>query len=418
MVIAIKRETIEYRGDSHALPKPTTFRDGDYYFPIPAGSTFYETDTGRNYGYDGNAWSIVSENITGDSSYTIYLAGTVVKARRNSDGTIPYSGDNTVDAGPTIANAAKNIPGATTTGYGGTINIMRGDYKIVSEIKVDYTETGYEAVEFRGEGKATRLRFIPSSGLTNGFLIGMPRPAFKDLTIYGNSNVTNLIQVARNGFSPRLDYGIIQNVQLDGNPATATTYGGGGIGAIVLTQKGLYVQGTTTAPFFWKITNVDCRGLGIGMDFYDQMATSSMQTGITTNDCDIGIRLSGGQHHISNIWTQGESDGGRFGIYIDNIGTGQGGMTKISNLMAELFKTATECAAVYEAGATGNVECVNVQNGYADDKYWFHVLDRSGATTRVILITHIRLTFYINLNSDTDSGLQDTLHLEKKKEYY
>ena len=56
MVIRIKRARVDFAGPSDATPKPTTIRDGDAYFPIPAGSTFLETDTNALKEFDGTNW--------------------------------------------------------------------------------------------------------------------------------------------------------------------------------------------------------------------------------------------------------------------------------------------------------------------------------------------------------------------------
>ena len=113
---------------------------------------------------------------------------------QEADGTIVSS--SSTDASIPIAYAINNIPGAAARGNtgGGRVFIFAADYECKTTITADVSTMTYNNVDIEGEGKATRIRFTPSSAITNGFFIKMSRPRLANMIIYGNSNVTNVVQ--------------------------------------------------------------------------------------------------------------------------------------------------------------------------------------------------------------------------------
>ena len=141
------------------------------------------------------------------------------------------------------------------------------------------------------------------------------------MRIYGNANVTNLIHVTGRSTPARNDYGIIQNVQLDGVPATFVDHGGT-IGLPTANQIGIFMDGGVTYPmYFWKLNNIDFRGLDIGLHCFGFQATSTQQDGITADACNVGEKLSGGQHLINNCWFQGYTNVGQYGLWLYSGGS-------------------------------------------------------------------------------------------------
>jgi hypothetical protein len=366
-----------------------------------AETKFYETDTERTARWTGSIWNFPIPFVSAsEGSFTVYIAGTTVKARNNMTGLIAASGDNTVDAVPTIEYAINNIPGAAADGWGGKVHLMRGLYKCITQLDLDIANTTYHGVELTGEGKGTRLRFIPASGspIVDGIKIKMSRPRIANLVIYGNDYVTNLIHDVGSG-SVRHDFGIIENVQFDGVGFTHTQPEWNTVPSTVTNQVGLLHDGSVVANFFWTLNNCWFRGLHMGVNCYDQYATSTSQNGNVFLNCEYGERLSGSQHNLSNFWIQGITTVGKYGLWfkpegvVGNSGLGEGavaGITNIINIQAELHKTAEECAAVLiEKGTSGtpgstktpaNIRMVNVRNSYSDPQYWFSVIDKTDNT--------------------------------------
>ena len=311
----------------------------------------------------------------------VFKDGTTYYAQE-ADGTIVSS--STTDASVPINYAINNIPGAAARGWGGRVFIFAEDYDCKTTIGLDSTVTSYSAIELEGEGKGTRLNFTPSSALTDGIKLKSSRPRIANMRIYGNANVTNLIHILGHGTNPRVDYGILENLQIDGTPATTDTLAAG---TPTSGQKGIYMQGDTAtlATFFWKFLNLDFRGLDIGAHLFNAYSTSVSATNITSLNSDTAMKISGGQHQIANCYFQGEGTVGRYGIHVTGLeGTASGHMTRITNVIAELLKTGTECAAVLiEGNVTAPVYTSNVQNGYEtlDPFLWHSVLDRSGSNT-------------------------------------
>jgi hypothetical protein len=73
---------------------------------VSADSRFLETDTRQEFIWSGSAW--VAKAIDTPYTYTIYKAGSTVKAKNNSTVTVDYTGDASTDCAPTIQNAIQN----------------------------------------------------------------------------------------------------------------------------------------------------------------------------------------------------------------------------------------------------------------------------------------------------------------------
>ena len=313
----------------------------------------------------------------------VYKAGTTYVAK-TYDGKVLAA--STADAAIPINAAINNFPGALARGYAGRIFIYAGTYDCKSTISADSDVTAYHAIELEGEGIATSLNFTPTSALTNGLFLKMARPRLANMRIYGNSNVTNLVQIKGEATAAfRNDYGIFENLQIDGNPATGVSFSSSS-GIFTTGQKGLYFEGSR-ATYFYKLNNIDCRGLDIGVHFFNQKSTSSLTSGVTAINCDTGMKISGGQHDIQNCWFQGEDSVGRFGIWILPEGTGVGAFTSVSNVQTELRKTGTECAGILVDTGVSNIWLSHIRNSSASDNEWWHVvLDKTEQNPSVVYL--------------------------------
>ena len=344
---------------------------------VPTNSIFLETDTGRWLVYNGTAW--ISFYKTRES-YAGYVYkdtdGYYISTDKNGD----VLNRNNTDASLAINAAVNNIVNGDTLGYGGQIRIGADDFQCKTLVDMSIDTTGYHNVELVGNGfLATRLNFTPGSALTTGIRMKMLGAALEGLRIYGNANVTNLVQAIGKGAGfTRHDYGRIENCYFAGTSATDEA---GASRTITSGQKGLYSDGTiaTFATYFWNISNNVFDGLDIGMHLYNQHSTSSSQVGNKFYLCEEGARLSGGQYNISNMWHQGVPTIGKYAIRILPEGTGGGNQINITNLHCELHKTTTKCAGVYIEDPVANIRLINIRNAYSDPDYWFSVIDNSGS---------------------------------------
>ena len=348
--------------------------------PTPANTAvnaiFDETDSGKNFYNSGTAWLPLITRAA--HNQTIFKDGSTYYATDSSGKVLSTS---TTDASVPINAAINNIPGAATRGHGGAVFIHAGDYDCKTTVLHDIDTTTYHGVTIMGEGFGTRLNFTPSSTLTDGIHIKALGDRVSSLRVYGNSNVTHLITATGKGAGfTRHDYGSIDHVRFDGANASLN----GGAPAPVAGQVGFYMNGTvaTLAEFFWKIHNCDFRGLDIGLHAFDQYSTSTSQSNLTFFNCTTAEKISSGQHNINNLWIQGDTNNGQYGIYFASEGTGVGHTTNLNNLQIELHKTATVCAGIYiEPAAAGNIRISNCRNAFADPDYWFTIIDRSTSYT-------------------------------------
>ena len=80
-------------------------------------------------------------------------------------------------------------------GWRRRVFIHAGDYDCKTVIDAKFPTTGYHGVKLEGEGKATRLNFTPSSYLPDAVRFSMNYPALRNLSVWANENVTNLVNV-------------------------------------------------------------------------------------------------------------------------------------------------------------------------------------------------------------------------------
>lgn len=263
------------------------------------------------------------------------------------------------DASVAINAAIEGIP--DTGSWGGTIFIYRGDYDCKTTVTADVSSLAYNGIHLVGEGAATRLNFTPSGSLTNGILLKVSDPRLAHMRIYGNSNVTNLVQAVGVGGNPRHDYGIVEGITFDGANSvdgiddhyTALPTAG---------QKGLFMNGANASrsTFFWKIHDCDFRVLDIGLHAFDQFSTSTSQNNNTFFNCETGVKISSGLHNINNCWFQGATDVGLYGIHLLTEGTGTANIININNIQAELPKTGGAITAAVYINGPSNIRLTNV----------------------------------------------------------
>ena len=178
-------------------------------------ATFEETDTGKVYRNNGTAWR--PEYLKNPASMIVFKDGTTYYAQE-ADGTIVSS--STTDASIPINYAINNIPGALANGYGGRVFIYAGKYTCLTGIAADFDVTGYHGVSIMGEGAGTQLIFEPISTLTNAILLRMLYPQLKDLLVWAkNANVVNVIKAGSPTAVAQYNWGLIENVSVNGRPS-------------------------------------------------------------------------------------------------------------------------------------------------------------------------------------------------------
>jgi hypothetical protein len=317
-------------------------------------------------------------------SVVVYKAGTTYKAKNMVTGDT-LATTSTTDASTVINAAINNIPGAAARGYGGIVFISAGDYDCKTLIDLNIDTTTYHAVQLVGEGIGTNLTFTPASALTNGIRLRMANARLSNMRVYGNANVTNIIQAIGKGSGfTRHDYGVLDHMRIDG--ATAIAQGTTSITATA-GQKGLLIEGTAAnlAEFFWKIHNCDFRGCDIGIHAYNQYSTSTQQVNNTFYSCATGVKISSGQHNIDNMWVQGDTGEGVYGIWLSSEGSGHGNNINIDNLHTELTKTGVLCAGIYIDGTVTNMKLGNIRQTFNDGELLRHVVYDVTTTSRTNL---------------------------------
>ena len=216
------------------------------------------------------------------------------------------------------------------------------------------------------------------------------------MTIYGNSNVTNLVGAYGRRTLPNLqrsDSGIIENIEFRGaNTRTigvSEAYWLDDEAAPVAGQVGFYKDGTLTggdgATYYWRIDKCDFRSLDIGAYAKNRRSTSSFWTNLIFYVCTTGLKISTGEHNISNVY----ATSGNYGRYVIHFATDPG---------ADINE-ATACRAVNIHGEMhshdiNNLECavvlidkgcsaIALQNIYAasaamnNHEYAMRVIDRN-----------------------------------------
>lgn len=328
----------KYLGDAHwkglstDLPKPVG---------APTGAMFVETDTDRVARYNGTNWIYPDQSTsTGASTYTIYIAGSTVKARNNRTGLVDVAtADNTNDASPAFNAAINNFK--NITGYGtdtasafdgkasihaGTIFVMAGKYKCKTTINMSVQPGAAEknSINIVGEGNGTQLRFEPTTSLTNGVLMKGNFNRLAHMLIRGNTNTVNLVK----GEGPpesqggQFNWQSLEYMMLCGPPsgipdgsttppgyARAANTGSETFGAMVTGQTGLYMQadGSETSAFTanWKVTNTQFFGLDVGAKLIGEYVDMSNWDNLHFGACETAMIIEGVQHNISNVRIEG-----------------------------------------------------------------------------------------------------------------
>lgn len=344
-----------------------------------------ETDTRKTYYYQSGVWTEESPTIPptsniGNTAYTIYIAGTLVKARNNRTGLVPYSEDNdtitTANAFNNAINDIQNIPNiGLHSRFGASVQIMAGLYKCRSTI-INDRGTGSVAAErigisLKGEGASTIIQFTPTSTLADGIMVRSRWADVREMTLTGNSNTTNLLAIrgeasTYNGVNyNRNDGGIISGIQFHGaNSNMINASGTGGTNGIndpgpVAGQTGILFDAgdpgfiNKGATFFWKIRDCSFVGLAYGIDAKGQLATTIDLVGCDFFYNNVGGRFEQIEHNICNTRFDGSVKYGDIGFWFRpsddwNPSTGQGGiagLTSVSNMSFEMWKAGS--TAIY-----------------------------------------------------------------------
>jgi hypothetical protein len=116
---------------------------------VPANSFFYETNTFTTYTADGSGgWNEKSNVI--DNTYTIYIAGSIYKAKNGNTGVIDIK-NTTPDLGALISSCITNLP------TGGKIKILGGNYTTQSVVTIPTASSG-ATVPYEIEGMRSNIR--------------------------------------------------------------------------------------------------------------------------------------------------------------------------------------------------------------------------------------------------------------------
>jgi hypothetical protein len=337
--------------------KPTT--------GILPDTMFIETDTSLFYFWDDmmSEWMehhASAPNTSMVASLSVYRVGDMVTVRNNITGMHAFEVDDTGTGNASTAfnYAIQNMPTSTVVGtvtYKGRISVMAGAYQCKTLIDFDADALGYNGIELVGEGRGnTRLVFSPTAALTNAVRFRMSRPRIADLSIYGNSNVGNLLTV--NATATAYWLGVIERVQFDGANYNAGSTESG-LANYTPGQKGIIIDGSSgiaAKVYFWRIHGCFFRGLEMGVHLYDQQATSVNQSDNAFLNCRIAEKITASQQNLHNFWIQGDANNGDIGIWCTPQGTGVGSLINISNINIEMGRTA-DITAPITGGTSINV---------------------------------------------------------------
>lgn len=335
------------------------------------------------------------------ASVSIYKVGSTYVAQ---DYTGKILSTSATDASVVFNAAIANFPNALARGWGGKILAYAADYDCKTLIDMNGPTLTYHGIHLVGEGPGTRLNFTPSSALPTGLRIKMKQCRLADMQIFGNANVTNLVEAVGPGASTRHDYGTLEGLFFNGaNVVTDAPV------APVAGQKAIFMDGTVTALFWWTIRNCHFRSFDIGVHLKELFTTSVDQSNITFSMCNEAERISGGQHNISHAWIQGHGAApdspaniGQYGFHLMREGAGTPNYVNITDVQGELRKAGTTCALVY-VDVTGipqgegitNIYTERVRNANADNVLWHHVLDES--------------LLHVNLNAESGYFLRPSM---------
>lgn len=327
------------------------------------GYIFYEIDTGTTSYHNGTAWAVKTLSSQWmPFAFVVYKAGSDYKALNVASGVVEST--SSTDASIPINYCVDAIDG---TDEGGRIMVDRGRYTCLTELSMVSADRG---MELKGIGRQTWLDFTPGSALTDGIHLEMQNPRLRDFRISANSNVTHFIAFKGPGLR-----GILDNVYFDGYGITAG-------------QVALYQDGSVGSVGHWSMTNnffnlIDTGFLADGSVGSNATATQWINT--VFSDVNVGFDLGCSQHQITNVYHQGNATNGVTTVRLRSPDVGVGQDCKITNVVAELFKTGTNCQTVLlESGAKYNL-IVGASNYKDDGGIWRTVVNNSGNTSNVIL---------------------------------
>lgn len=320
--------------------------------------------------------------------YVIRVNGANYEAVNVSTGTIDFT--NTTDATLTINSA---IGAINDTGEGGTIFIERGTYECKTTINIAPASGNVvRGVALIGDRFETLLNFTPAGAVTNGIVCTMSNAKIADLRIMINTNITNAFKFTGNA-SGGGDRGIMQFVELDGPNAHTT-------GAPVTNQVGILQDGATASPYWWVFDDVAIRAFDIGFKTTGANATSTHWTNSNFWNCTVGMYMDSIEHVGSNLWFQGSTAYGRYGIEF----TTNGDSNLFTNLYSELNVTGQTCATVlFDSGAAYNT-ILGTQNMFNDGVNFFNVKDNSAQVTNTFFTSDGLVTRGGNIKIGTATG--------------
>ncbi len=133
------------------------------------------------------------------------------------------------------------------------------------------------------DGKAT-LSFAPKSPLEDGLLIRSFDVVVKGGAINGNARVVNIVRKAGNG----------QRGEINGVTITGTTTTG---------QRCVYIDGTTPAVFFTRITNVNVMKCDTGL-LLTGLSNATFVNNFNAADVNLPIDISTQQVIVSGVYAQ------------------------------------------------------------------------------------------------------------------
>jgi hypothetical protein len=365
---------------------------------IQPGARFLETDTNQEYFWSGSEW--LAKATDTPWTYTVYKAGTTVKAKNNTTGAIDYSGDATVDCSPTIQSAIHNVANvgsdAGDAEFGAGIFIKKGVYKCTTYIDASAANGVRNGIRLKGECTGgTVLSFEPVSTLLAGLFINQNFSSLSDLTFRGNTNIGNIVYMYTT-LANRARNFTINNCHFEG--PNAYPFAGNGTGEPSGSQIGLFQDGQLASwIYWWKITNCTFNALGRALVSFGEYGTSIQISNCNFLYCTTAIILiDSGQHTISNCTIQGDSNYGETGI---SIVTSTAASNQIKNVIADLRKTGrTNCQAVLLGSGTPLNVIQNVYNINENGSTFVTLRDNVGVNTTYNIANP---QFYHGLSTDT-----------------
>jgi hypothetical protein len=377
--------TVVYVGNGKYLAltadtKPTT---------AATNAELWETDTSKLWRYNGTTWR--PEYIKNPSSMIVFKEGTTYYAQE-ADGTIVSS--STTDASVVINAAIAGIPGAASRGWGGKVSIYPTNYDCKTEIAADYTVLAYHGVTIEGEGLGTRLHFTPATSLTNGIKLRMNYPTLRNVMVWGNENVVNLVKGDGGPTNTQYNWGVIENCAIYGKHAGPPNGNSGailpgndpgtGVPYVPITgQTGLYLQGDGSASAYflanWKIHNCEFFALDTGVKIIGQYADMCNHSNIHIGACNVGYLIEGVQHNLSNfrIESGGTGEVGTTGIRLKpSAQSGIGGNVNLLNNINIELRGSNSHGLLIDNGSANN-KITNIYNSASDDMTKHTIIDNS-----------------------------------------